>query len=97
MKNMFSTRGAAAQVLFLSMLFSPVSIGSQPLSIQRIDVHTVGGIEYTAYRVRCDDGGEGTINSHGEFPHKEWCVGDSGGEECKTGRVKVKVAKLACK
>jgi len=81
------------------MLFSTVSIASAPISITRVSINTTeDGIRYETHTVKCDDGTEASINSRGDFPKKQWCVGIEEEETCKTGRTKkVKVAKLACR
>ena len=86
-------------IFILFILFSTVSIASAPISTVRVSINTTeDGIRYETYKVKCDNGRETHINSRGDFPKKQWCVGIEEEETCKTGRTqKVKVAKLACK
>lgn len=84
-------------VLCLLVTLSSFSMGSSPVSLKRDGVGMDSeGVEYEIYKVKCDNARIAWINSRGEFPRKKWCVGIVDEKVCKTGRVQVRVAKLAC-
>jgi len=86
------------KILFLALLVvTQGAMAASPISIQRFHVGVEKDTPIKAYTVKCDNGRVAWINSRGEYPKKKWCVGVTEEKNCKTGRVKVKVAKLACK
>lgn len=84
-------------VLIVMQLLTQNVMASSPLSIQRFHVGVEKDTPIKAYAVKCDNGRVAWINSRGEWPQKQWCIGVIEERECKTGRTeKVTVAKLAC-